>query len=44
MYPSLALDDNGWPRITYFDNSNSDLKYAFFFEADFAIYLPLVIK
>ena len=28
FYPSIAIDSNGYKHISYYDNTNTDLKYA----------------
>jgi hypothetical protein len=29
LYNAIALDSNGKPHISYYDESNEDLKYAY---------------
>ncbi len=40
---SLALGEDGYPRISYFDIANNDLKYAYAQE-QYTVYLPLILR
>jgi hypothetical protein len=39
---SLALDEDGYPRISYRDHATSDLKYSGYVELQ-NVYLPLIL-
>ena len=41
---SLVIDNNGHLHITYFDNTNYDLKYAYFAGAESFFYFFLFIS
>jgi hypothetical protein len=42
-YAALALDEGGYPRISYSDIANNDLKYAYTQEL-YAVYHPLNLR